>query len=540
MLQRRYPIDGGKQKTAKISHTFQAIATIAITTWLLSLCATTAQAQCQDLDCAIKEIQELIASDQGKAAVEAAKNYSKAFPDDRGIQVLLGVSYLTADNTMWAIRVLTRHVQNHPDDCEARTWLARAYLTTGKPDMASEALKDPACSDGSPVAVRALMLKAVATPEDTHNLLLKARKSKSAWKIERLALPSLIARQDSSYMPDLSWRLEASGGWTSNPRMGSPTDATSDSSAGGSALSGLDFWLNLSPETGIVIRPVLEFQTRMFWLFAKDTRKLSYVQLGGKVGLQVWASSPRIILSYRPDLVIMPLGFRNEAGPVSFSAGHRGELEIEISRWVTAFFGAGRRIFRELPRTRTEVDLALGGHVPLGKIGNLVWAGAGRVYRARHPAYNLHGASLALSTQFRLPKGFLAKASASFSADWYPDSAGFGGIDIFGSATARRDLLFRVGPAFFSPDLKGVRIGLGYDYSNRLSTAQNYAFDDHRITLKVAWTGDKMLWGPGLADSAPIIDMPWDTSSGSTGLEERVQDLLRQDEQVQRSSSCVQ
>ena len=101
-------------------------------------------------------------------------------------------------------------------------------------------------------------------------------------------------------------------------------------------------------------------------------------------------------------------------------------------------------------------------------------------------------------------------------------------------------MLFRVGPAFFSPDLKGVRIGLGYDYSNRLSTAQNYAFDDHRITLKVAWTGDKMLWGPGLADSAPIIDMPWDTSSGSTGLEERVQDLLRQDEQVQRSSSCVQ
>ena len=53
-----------------------------------------------------------------------------------------------------------------------------------KPDMATEALKDPACSDGSPVAVRALILKA-SQPLKTHNLLLA--ENQSAWKIERLA-----------------------------------------------------------------------------------------------------------------------------------------------------------------------------------------------------------------------------------------------------------------------------------------------------------------------------------------------------------------
>ena len=34
--------------------------------------------------------------------------------------------------------------------------------------------------------------------------------------------------------------------------------------------------------------------------------------------------------------------------------------------------------------------------------------------------------------------------------------------------------------------------------------------------------------------------MPWEAGDGARGLEERMQDLLRQDEQVQRSSSCVQ
>jgi len=116
MLQRRYPIKRGKQKTAKISHTFQTIATIAITTWLLSLCATTAQAQCQDLDCAVKEIQELIASDQGKAAVEAAKNYSKAFPDDRGIQVLLGVSYPLEQYRVLFMQKLQEAVMENPPE----------------------------------------------------------------------------------------------------------------------------------------------------------------------------------------------------------------------------------------------------------------------------------------------------------------------------------------------------------------------------------------------------------------------------------------
>ncbi len=494
---------------------------------------------CTNARCAADEIRTLLVEGQARAAIDLAKQHAKAFPDDPALPILLGAAYLAADNTMWAIRTLSARVAATPDDCEARTWLARAYLTTGMPDQAREAL-DADCPAEAPVAVRRAMLLAVADPANAPQRLLDARRNKAAWEDERGALPGLTRRLSPDVVPDLLWRLEGTGGWSSNPRMGSPTDAVGVANGGGSATAGLDLWVRVAPELGAVARPVAEAQARLSWLFANDVENLSYLQLSGLLGVQFRALTPRVTLAYRPDWLMLPMGFRNETGPVSYAVGHRGEVEIETGPWATVFLGAGRRIFRELPRTRTEVDISVGGRVPLGSVGNLVWAGAGRAYRARHPAYNLWGGSLALSAQFRIPKGFLARLGASFSVDAYPDSAGKPDNDIFGSTKARRDLFFKVGPSFFSPDLRGVRIGVGYDFSNRESTASRYTFDDHRVLVRLVWSGDATLTGPATAAVGPAATMAWEAAGGSRGLEERVQDLLRQDEQVQRSSSCVQ
>lgn len=494
---------------------------------------------CTDARCAADGVRALLAEGEARAAINLAKQYVKAFPDDPALPTLLGAAYLAADNTMWAIRTLSARVAAAPDDCEARTWLARAYLTTGMPEQAAEAL-DAGCPADSPVAVRRAMLLAVAEPDDAPRRLLDARHLGTAWDNEREALPGLTRRLDPDALPDLVWRVEGTGGWSSNPRMGSPTDAVGVGKDGGSAMAGLDLWIRAAPELGAVVRPVAEAQARLFWLFADDVENLSYLQLAGRLGVQFRALMPRVTLSYRPDWLLLPMGFRNETGPVSYAVGHRGEIEIETGRWATVFVGAGRRIFRELPRTRTEVDVGVGGRVPLGSVGNLVWAGAGRAYRARHPAYNLWGGSLALSAQFRIPKGFLARLAAAFSIDAYPDSAGRPDNDMFGSTKDRRDLFFKVGASFFSPDLRGVRVGVGYDFSDRESTASRYTFDDHRVLVRLVWSGDATLTGPSQATIGPAAPMPWDAGGGARGLEERVQDLLRQDEQVQRSSSCVQ
>lgn len=494
---------------------------------------------CTDPVCAATTVRRLLAEGQARAAIEAAKRLVGAFPEDPVLPTLLGAAYLAADNTMWAIRILSARVAAAPDDCEARTWLARAYLVTGMPEQAIEAL-DADCPADSPVVVRRAMLRSVARPGDAPRQLLEARRQRSAWAEERAALPGLTRRLDPDAMPDLVWRLEGTGGWSSNPRMGSPTDAAGTGRDGGSAMAGLDLWVRAAPELGAVARPVVEAQARLFWLFADDVKNLSYLQLSGRLGVQFRALLPRVTLSYRPDWLLLPMGFRNETGPVSYAMGHRGEVEIETGRWVTVFLGAGRRIFREMPRTRTEIDVGVGGRVPLGNVGNLVWAGAGRSYRGRHSAYNLWGGGLALSAQLRIPKGFLARLGAAFSIDAYPDSAGTPDSDLFGSPRDRRDLFFKVGASFFSPDLRGVRLGLGYDFSDRESTASRYAFDDHRVLVRLVWSGDATLTGPATAVVGPAAPMPWDAADGARGLEERVQDLLRQDEQVQRSSSCVQ
>mgnify|MGYP001116841650 CR=1 FL=1 len=76
--------------------------------------------------------------------------------------------------------------------------------------------------------------------------------------------------------------------------------------------------------------------------------------------------------------------------------------------------------------------------------------------------------------------------------------------------------------------------------ADRESTANRYAFDDHRVLARLVWSGDATLTGPAAAADGPAAPMAWDAGDGARGLEERVQDLLRQDEQVQRSSSCVQ
>lgn len=495
---------------------------------------------CADARCAADAVRALLAEGRAREAVDAAKRFAAVFPEDASLPTLLGAAYLAAENPMWAIRTLSARLAAAPEDCEARTWLARAFLDTGATDQAAEALDGGDCPADAPVAVRRAMLHAVAAPDDAPRHLLAARRGRSAWDAERAALPGLTRRLDPDATPDLAWRLEGTAGWSSNPRMGSPTDAAGTGTRGGSAMAGLDLWVRAAPDLGAVARPVAEAQARLSWLFAGDVEDLSYLQLAGRLGVQFRSLLPRVTLSYRPDWLLLPMGFRNDPDPVSFSVGHRGEVEVETGRWVTVFAGAGRRIFRELPRTRTEVDLGLGGRVPLGRVGNLIWAGAGRAYRARHAAYHLWGGSLALSAQFRIPKGFLARLGTAFSVDWYPDSAGRPGNDLFGSADARRDLFFKVGAAFFSPDLRGVRLGVGYDFSDRESTASRYAFDDHRVLVRVAWSGDAGLTGPAAAPGGPAAPMPWEAGDGARGLEERVQDLLRQDEQVQRSSSCVQ
>jgi len=81
-----------------------------------------------------------------------------------------------------------------------------------------------------------------------------------------------------------------------------------------------------------------------------------------------------------------------------------------------------------------------------------------------------------------------------------------------------------------------VKLGLFYEFANRDSTAHPYAYTDHRLLAKLIWNFTADPWLP--AAVSPVDHVAIDYGLGARELGERVQDLLRQNEDVQRSASC--
>jgi hypothetical protein len=84
----------------------------------------------------------------------------------------------------------------------------------------------------------------------------------------------------------------------------------------------------------------------------------------------------------------------------------------------------------------------------------------------------------------------------------------------------------------------GLKAGLTYEYAERFSTADPYDYGDHRVLLKLAFAFTADPWAPSTA--SPAGHVPLDHGVSSPGFEERLQDLLRQNEADQKRSSCVQ
>ncbi len=241
-----------------------------------------------------------------------------------------------------------------------------------------------------------------------------------------------------------------------------------------------------------------------------------------------------MLLAWRPEWLVLRQGDRYDEGPVLYFAAHR--TEAEVTPWLVAFAGGGRRTFRETARSRREADFGAGGRMALGPRATLLWAATGRIWRANAEAWNLWGASALLAVQGRLPLGFLARAGMSVAFDAYPDSSGY--LQWGSPENDRRDLLLKPGLAAWSPSWSGVRVGVQYEFSWRDSTLRAYDFLDHRVTVRLAWSGDAGVLTPQAAEGHPITP-PLGGATGEEGMD-RIQDLFRQDEQVQRSSSCVQ
>jgi len=224
---------------------------------------------------------------------------------------------------------------------------------------------------------------------------------------------------------------------------------------------------------------------------------------------------------------VLNRGDRYEGAPLLFYEGHRVDLELEPGGGVTLFAGAGRRIFRRTSRSRWEVDGGAGGSVAPVEWLHLLLALSLRYHEADGDEYNQYGGTVLAVGRVRLPAGLYVRLGLTTGADRY---------------SIGRDVLVKPSLGLWGPSFSGVRLGASYEYAWRDSTAEvSFSYTEHRALLKMRWTFDLNPWAPRVVEPEDHVPLPYGVGGeGEAGLdEERIQDLLRQDEAARRGSSCV-
>jgi len=495
---------------------------------------------CRDESCGVRFVRCALdrASRPPSAAVDAARAALEAWPESGRLHVLAAAAYLRADNPVWALRTLLRRVSQAPDDCDAATWLAWVQLRLDQPEGAAALLDDPACLRDDAAGTRRLLVRALAEHKTGDAVaaaddLDRARRQATIDASDAVALGALSRAAEPDRVRHVTWRLEASAGWSTNPLLGAPNDPEVAAAADGSGYLQLDGWARLAPDPALPVRPLLELQPRLVRYLSEGTEGLSTLILSGRAGVLLGRDFPRLTLAWRPDYVLLELGDTYSPGPLWYYGAHRAEAELEVSRGLVVFAGGGRRDFRELGRSRWEADLGAGGGVSLAARWSLLWAVTGRAHVAQDKAYDLYGGTAIFSLDARLPAALWARATGGVGLDWYPSSA-----FAFDIADERRDLAVRAGLQLGLAPEPGVRVGLGWEMTWRDSTVPEYAATDHRVSLRVAWSGAVDTAGPEPIPDALLAPLGWGLDGGDDGTGERVQDLLRRDEQVRPGCGC--
>lgn len=496
------------------------------------------------VDCVSKAALRLLDANEEREAVDLLKAARKQRPDEGHLSVLLAKAYLATDNTFWALRVLNERLSAHPGDCEASLWLAWVHLRLADLEEARFALGEAECPAEGPWAARRELMSAMIErhgdePQKARDAYARAHASPRLFPEDRRAVASLKPKFDPWYVTPLSWRVELWAGYTSNALAGSPQDPAQDEGTPEGLFANISASLRFVPNLNFWLHPSLEGDLRMMGYATETDEGNDFLLLSGRPGLLFGGSRWSVLAAYRHESLLLGGGDRYAEGPLWFYQAHRGELEASPLPWLTLFAGAGARDFRERGRSRVEVDGGIGGGYRFPVNLQVMGALSSRWFDSRNDAYDIYGFSLLGSLEYFLPYGMSLRAGFSFGFDYYPRSAGY--FDALKPDTNRRDILLKPSLGIWSPvNEVGLRGGLVYEFSERLSRAEPYAYRDHRVLLKLTWAFALDPWLPRHTRRGEGVPMNWGLVAPGAAGSERIQDLIRQDEAVQRGSSCVE
>jgi hypothetical protein len=485
------------------------------------------------------ESRALAAQGQGAQAIPLLKAEIERDPMSASLRLQLARAYLDDGNDFWALRTVASAVDLHREDCNLSLWLAWIQIRQGAVDQAREVL-DGACAHWQPERARRALLMAmleqqVGSQAQARAWLDEARAADFVYPEDRAAIGQLQNTLDPGHLPPITGRMEIGLGWAANAQAGSPTDPISAGKAKSSPAGQATIWVRFLTPGQTWVRPLLEADMRALGYSDATGRDFSYLSLGGRPGVQLGRGRRKALLAYHAESLLLAGGDRYDGGPLWFYDSHRGEAELEVTPGLMLFGGVGKRNFREMGRSRLEGDGGVGGTLDIGTRAHLLGAISGRYQDAANSAYDLRGASLLIAAEIRLPKRWSARTGFLASGDLYPRSQGY--FDTAAYFTNRRDILIKLSASAFMPPLADqVKLGLFYEFANRDSTAHPYAYTDHRVLAKLLWSFTADPWLPRAVSPADHVAIDYGLVASELG--ERVQDLLRQNEDVQRSSTC--
>lgn len=507
---------------------------------------------CGDVECAKERTLCLLKegkADEALDLLKSEKEEEREFTAGREFHLLMARAYLGQENHFWAINILNAYLADHPGDCEVKSWIAWIHLAVGDLENAGEILSDASCLEGEvKTASRFKMFETFLKIQEARKAGKDPVKIKEKKKKIKKVFPEDLSlyRYNRSilhpyYTMPLTIKTELAGGYTTNALMGSPSDPTVSKKMY-SPLAYFDIWTMFLPPVSRWVNPSLELMARGLYYFRKVEgaesypEQYSYMDAGIRPGFLFFKERyPRLLLAYKGNFLFInkPTKYQEET-PVFFYEGHRGEFELEINPHLMLFGGAGKRLFDESIRTRLEFDGGVGTAWTLWGRLSILGAATVRYFKAENKGYNDFGVTGLIAATLTWYKGMQLRAVISLGLDNYMNSRHY-----FETGKLRKDTNLKVSGACFTPSWKGLKAGLVYEYSDKISTVSAYSYKDVRVMLKLFWYYSFDLWKPGShAEKAHVpLDYGFDVGAGGE-VAEKIQDLLRQDESVRRGSSC--
>ena len=533
------------------------------------------RARCPELPCALDAGRCLLAAGHARAARDLLKAAADRSPGHTRLGLLLARAYWAMGNQVWARRVLLQLATRRPDDCQVRAWLIWLHLQLAELDEAQVRLGADGCPDPGPERTRWALLQAALerlrqSPEAAATSMEKALGQDEIFPEDRHLLEEMKRYAMPLRPAPVTLRLDVGAGYASNGMGANPSDprANLPASTTESPAFTLDALARFEPTWHSFVNPRLELGLRGLLLTRQDPVDMggySYLNLSARPGI----SLGNVRVYYHGQLFLLGGGDPvskgavqvgpSSDGPRWFYESHRGEVELDPVSWMTLFAGAGRTIFREAIRSRTEVDGGLGIHGKAWRLHLLGgvsmrghWGGdsevlvtlpSGTTRQVLISPYDLYGGTLLLSATLPLPYlSVRARVVAAF--DTYLRSEGyFDMVDLFPDddpITGREDVLIKGGLEVWSRAWLGLRAGATYEATHRYSTKAAYTYTDHRVLGRVRFTFSFDPFGPSTMSGGQGHEpLPYSAQNRDVLDDQRIQDMLRQEDSARRGSSCI-